>query len=196
VQQAPDLLSAVVEAFTRVTERALLPGLVQGYRQYEAALPVVRGRIREADQIRRGYSVMVPVEVRYDDFTVDTPENRLLRAALIRALRLPGLPRPLRHRLLRLDVRLADVTAVRTPGLLEPLRPTRLVCTTRCDWPRRSSPRRRSSWAGLVRPSTDSSSTWPRCSRTSCAPLSAPSCAPSPAPLGPRTGGTSMSTAG
>lgn len=126
VAAAPDLLRAVVEAYTRVAERALTRGLLQGYRTVEDAMPVVRGRIREADQVRRRYSLMVPVEVRFDDFTADTPENRLLRAAVLRSLRVPGLPPSVRHRLLRLDLLLADVTPVRSLALLEAWRPSRL----------------------------------------------------------------------
>lgn len=126
VSVAPDLLTAVVEAFARIAERALTQGLLQGYRVREESLAVVRGRIREADQVRRRYSLMVPVEVRYDDFTVDTAENRWLRAAVLRCLRLPGLAPALRHRLLRLDLLLADVTPVRSTALLERWRPSRL----------------------------------------------------------------------
>jgi 5-methylcytosine-specific restriction enzyme subunit McrC len=126
VSEADDLLRAVVEAFERITSRALRQGLVQGYRTVEESLPVVRGRIRETDQLRHRYGLPLPVEVRYDDFTPDTPENRLLRAAVILARRLPALPQDLRHRLLRLDARLADVTPVTARAALEPWTPSRL----------------------------------------------------------------------
>lgn len=126
VERAAELLVAVVEAFERLTSRALQQGLLQGYRSIDEALPVVRGRIRESDQLRKRFGLPLPVEVRYDDFTVDTAENRLLRAAVTRARRLPGLPRNLRHRLLRLDLQLTDVTPVNNRGALETWRPTRL----------------------------------------------------------------------
>ena len=125
VEQAPDLLVAVVEAYERIASKGLQQGLLQGYRVVEEALPVVRGRIREADQVVRRFALPLPVEVRYDDFTVDIAENRLLRAAARRARRLPSLPNGLRHRLLRLDTQLADVSLVE-PGQLEDWRPTRL----------------------------------------------------------------------
>lgn len=105
--QRPDLLPALAYAFARAAERALRQGVLLGYREVEEALPVVRGRIREADQIRRRYGFPVPIEVRYDDYTVDIAENRLLLAAALRLLRLPGVPpqtrKLLRHLLLRLD---------------------------------------------------------------------------------------------
>lgn len=123
---ADDLLHAVVAAFTRLAARALKPGLLQGYRTVEDALPVVRGRIRETDQLRRRYGMALPVEVRYDDFTPDTPENQLLHAAVTLAGRLPGLDHDLRHRLLRLDALLASVTPLAPRQPLPSWRPTRL----------------------------------------------------------------------
>ncbi|MGQ0467694.1 MAG: McrC family protein [Sporichthyaceae bacterium] len=125
-EHAPDLLTAVVEVYERVLRSSLRRGLLQGYRVVEEALPVVRGRIRDADQLRRRFGLPVPVEVRYDDFTVDVPENRWLRTALRAALRMPGLPRGLRHRLAQLDLLLADVTPARSASGLEPWHPNRL----------------------------------------------------------------------
>ncbi|RKS69080.1 5-methylcytosine-specific restriction enzyme subunit McrC [Actinomadura pelletieri DSM 43383] len=103
----PDLLPALAHAFARAAERALRQGVLLGYRETEEALPVVRGRIRVADQLRRRHGFPVPVEVRYDDYTTDIPENRLLLAAAHRLLVLPGVPAAtrglLRHLLMRLD---------------------------------------------------------------------------------------------
>ena len=113
--QAPNLLVAVAEAFARQATRALAQGLLQGYRSVEEALPVVRGRLREADQLRRRHGLPVPLEVRYDDFTVDIAENQLLRTASERLLRLPGLPNRLRASLLRAVLRLGDVARL-VPG--------------------------------------------------------------------------------
>ncbi|GAA1855918.1 McrC family protein [Actinomadura bangladeshensis] len=102
-----ELLPALAHAFARAAERALGQGVLLGYRETEEALPVVRGRIRVKEQIQRRHGFPVPVEVRYDDYTVDIPENRLLLAATHRLLRLPGVPsgtrRLLRHLPLRLD---------------------------------------------------------------------------------------------
>ncbi|NKZ06282.1 McrC family protein [Actinomadura latina] len=102
-----ELLPALAHAFARAAERALSQGVLLGYRETEEALPVVRGRIRVKEQIQRRHGFPVPVEVRYDDYTVDIPENRLLLAATHRLLRLPGVPsstrRLLRHLPLRLD---------------------------------------------------------------------------------------------
>lgn len=58
------------------------------YRGLDVADVTVRGRIRIADQLRRRYGIPLPVEISYDEFTVDTDENRLLKAALRRTTRL------------------------------------------------------------------------------------------------------------
>ena len=85
----PDLLEAIIPAFTHHTQRAIRRGLLQGYRSEEDALQTVRGRIRFADQIRQRFSIPLPIEVSYDDFTEDIEENRLLRTALHILSRMP-----------------------------------------------------------------------------------------------------------
>lgn len=110
---APDLLTAVAYAFIRQAERATQQGLLQGYRTFDDALPVLRGRIREADQMRRRHGLPVPLEVLYDEFTVDIPENQMLRAAAERLLRLPRVSADVRRGLRRLAaVMLAEVSPV------------------------------------------------------------------------------------
>ncbi len=111
----PDLLPALAHAYARAADRALRQGVLQGYLEVEESLQVVRGRIREADQIRRRYGLPLPVEVRYDEFTVDIAENRLLLAATTRLLRLPGLATPTRKMLRHVLARLAGVSIL-TPG--------------------------------------------------------------------------------
>lgn len=126
VDRAPHLVEALAETFLRFAETATRQGLLQGYRVVEEALPVVRGRIREDDQIRRRFGLMIPVEVRYDDYTVDIAENRLLRAAVIRLLHVTGLRPELRRRLAHLDLLLADVSPPVRGLPPEPWRPSRL----------------------------------------------------------------------
>ncbi|WP_033325749.1 McrC family protein [Streptomyces yerevanensis] len=110
VAEHDELLPALAHAVERQTDRALRQGLLQGYRPTEQTAFVVRGRIREAEQIRRRFGAPLPVEVAYDEFTTDIAENRILRAAVERLLRLPGVPRAVRTRLMHQRARLADVT--------------------------------------------------------------------------------------
>jgi 5-methylcytosine-specific restriction enzyme subunit McrC len=91
----------------------------------ESAL-VVRGRIREADQIRRHFGRTPPVEIAYDAYTADTAENRILRAAVERLLRLPGVPGPVRRRLAHQRVRLAEALPLVRGQELPRWQPSRL----------------------------------------------------------------------
>jgi 5-methylcytosine-specific restriction enzyme subunit McrC len=105
----PELWPALAESLARLVERALGRGVLQGYRTLDDALRTVRGRIRIGDQITRRPGQMVPLEVSYDEFTVDIAENRVLRAALRRMLAVPRLDPNVRARLAHLDGRLDGV---------------------------------------------------------------------------------------
>ena len=117
--ERPDLLPAVAHALASAAERALLPGLLLGYRESEEALPVLRGRLRVSAQLRRHPGLALPIEVTYDDHTTDIPENRLLLGACRRLLRLPDLDASCRGRLRTLAARLDGVTPP-TPGAPPP----------------------------------------------------------------------------
>ena len=108
-----DLWPALAESLARLAERATGRGVLQGYRTHEEALRTVRGRIRMSDQMSRHPGQMIPVEVTYDEFTVDIPENQILRTAIRRMLAVPRLSSSARARLAHLDGRMAEVTVLR-----------------------------------------------------------------------------------
>src|SRR5262249_13583565 len=85
---ADSLVEALIPVFAWHSEKALRKGVLQGYRTDEAAMMCVRGRIRFDEQIKKRYGMSLPVEVRYDEFTEDIIENRLLKAAAHRLGRL------------------------------------------------------------------------------------------------------------
>lgn len=122
----PDLWPALAESLALLTERALRGGVLQGYRALEEALRVVRGRIRIGDQISRRPGLMLPLEVTYDDFTTDIPENQILRTALRRLLAVPRLPVRARARLAHLEARLSGIDIARPGAPLPTWRPNRL----------------------------------------------------------------------
>lgn len=107
------LVEPFVAAFLDLLQRALRRGPLTGYVGREEALPSIRGRVRFAEQVRRRYELPLPVEVAYDDFTMDTEANRLVKAALRRIerlrLRTPGLRRRTAEALGALDG-VADVS--------------------------------------------------------------------------------------
>jgi 5-methylcytosine-specific restriction enzyme subunit McrC len=105
----PDLWPALAESLARQAERALGRGVLQGYVSVDESLPLVRGRIRIADQIARRPGLLLPLEVRYDEYDVDIAENRIIRTALRHMAGVPRLGSALRTRLTHLDGRLDGV---------------------------------------------------------------------------------------
>lgn len=88
LEDAEDLVEAVVQAFVTHASRAMSRGVQQGYRTVDEASMTLHGRLRVGDQIRRRFGPRPPAEITYDDFTVDIELNRLLLAAANRLLRL------------------------------------------------------------------------------------------------------------
>ena len=106
------VVEAVLPGFLWQIERAFRQGVLQGYREVEEAATTVRGRIRFGDQLRRHHGRSFPVEVRYDDFTVDIELNRLIKAALFGVRRLPLRSASVLHRLRHAEALLGDVSLV------------------------------------------------------------------------------------
>ncbi|MGW4369802.1 McrC family protein [Nocardia takedensis] len=123
-----DIVTALAVSFHAAARTAINRGPVRSYRTVEATLTGMRGRLREAEQMRRRHGLAIPLEVRYDDYTADIAENQILLAAARRLLRVPGLPQATAAGLHRIRTALADVTPL-TPGQPIPAttasRPTR-----------------------------------------------------------------------
>ena len=83
------LVEAVAAIYAHTLRNALRQGVLQRYRATEDALTTVRGRIRLDEQLRRRFGAPLPIELAFDEFTVDTDMNRLLKAALHTLARLP-----------------------------------------------------------------------------------------------------------
>ena len=113
--EADTLIEALARALDSAARRAFARGLLHGYRTEEEALHTVRGRIMVAEQIRRRFGVPVPVEVRYDDFTGDILENRLVKAAAALLGRMRIRSASSRAGLQWIAATLGDVSAVRYP---------------------------------------------------------------------------------
>lgn len=121
---AEDLTEAMVAAFVHHLERALAQGVLQGYVDQEDTMLTLRGRLRETAHMRRG-GMPLPLHVRYDEFTTNIAENRLLAGAGLLALRLSG-DRGRRRRLRHQLARLQDVDPLRPGGPVPAVVPTRL----------------------------------------------------------------------
>ncbi|WP_017624465.1 McrC family protein [Nocardiopsis chromatogenes] len=114
------LLPAMAEAFARSFERANGGGVLHGYRTRREEATALKGRINAAEQTRRRGPLAMPLNVEYDDFTVDLPENRVLLAAARRLASLPGLSRSVVSRLRDIERGLTGVAPL-TPGEPVPL---------------------------------------------------------------------------
>jgi 5-methylcytosine-specific restriction enzyme subunit McrC len=107
--KSDDLLRFVAESFTRRAEQVVRRGVLQGYRSLDESIFGLRGRIDMGRQMARRCGLPLPVEVTYDDYTIDIPENQLLLGAGLVLLRMGDLPTGVASRLRRLEVQLDGV---------------------------------------------------------------------------------------
>lgn len=121
-----ELWPAMAHSLVAAVERALTRGLLQGYRTEQEALLTVRGRIAFEEQLRRRPGIVVPIEVRYDDYSPDIAENQVLLAAIHLMLGVPRVSAEVRRRLLHLAARFTGVSRLAPGSLLPRWQPSRL----------------------------------------------------------------------
>jgi 5-methylcytosine-specific restriction enzyme subunit McrC len=105
-----DIVQALASGFCLHAGRIIDQGLLRGYVTVEERRGDLRGRTRFKDQLARLAGLAPPLEVAYDDFTPDIPENRLLRAATEKLLTLERVSPQSRARLCRLRAALEQVS--------------------------------------------------------------------------------------
>ncbi|WP_404352111.1 McrC family protein [Phycicoccus jejuensis] len=108
VGTAADLSAVPAMLFSLEAATAMAAGPLRGYRAEDQTLPGLRGRLRMREQYLRRYGLPAPLEVTVDEWTLDTDDNRRLRAATQVLLAQPGVPAAARQGLLRLDRMLGD----------------------------------------------------------------------------------------
>lgn len=106
-----DLLPAFIGYFSRAVETALGRGVLRSYVQRQEPLVALRGRMDVTGQFTRA-GVVSPVACDFDEFTEDILENRILRAAIRLALRVPYIGAGVRRRLMQQLVALEGVADV------------------------------------------------------------------------------------
>lgn len=107
--EEPDFFTAIAHSFVRQCEKALKRGPLSSYVTVDDSLRVLRGRIRVGDLLSRHVGLPVPLEVTYDEFTMDIVENRILRSAIRLLLSLPEISALVRARLSHLDRKLDGI---------------------------------------------------------------------------------------
>lgn len=121
-----DLTAVLAVLFAHEAATAMAAGPLRGYRSEDQTLPVLRGRVRLREQHLRRFGLPIPLEVTVDEWTLDTDENRRLRAAARALLALPGMPSQTEKDLLRLDRILNEATRLHPGAPVPPWTPTRL----------------------------------------------------------------------
>jgi 5-methylcytosine-specific restriction enzyme subunit McrC len=114
-----DLVTAFATFFARTVERVLTAGIHRDYQEQPERLMGVRGRVDLHANLQSA-GLALPLACRFDEFTADTPLNRVLRAAAVRLLRLPGVTPTTRQTLSSLVGRLEDAGALQPDELLRP----------------------------------------------------------------------------
>jgi 5-methylcytosine-specific restriction enzyme subunit McrC len=126
VAEAADLVPVVAQALWRQTERSIRQGLLPGYLVVEESAQVLRGRLRESEQLHRHHGLPLPLEIRHDEFTTDIPENRILRTACERMLAVPRVDAESQRMLRRLLRDFSDVTPISRGDPIPEWQPSRL----------------------------------------------------------------------
>lgn len=104
-----DLLQSIIAFFARTAETTLERGVFRSYEGRSEVLSAMRGRLDIPAQLSRA-GVLTPVACSYDEYSEDVLENRILRAAVRRALTVPGVDHSERHRLMRVLTSLEGVS--------------------------------------------------------------------------------------
>ena len=99
-EQDPNLFDLIALLFSEACHTVIRRGLLQDYVEVEADLPVLRGRLRVSDQIRKRFGRIDRLDCRFDDHLTDIRENQLLSAALT-VCRLRVSDPTIRNRILR-----------------------------------------------------------------------------------------------
>jgi len=81
VEQSPDFKSLIAKLLCEVTEKRLRRNLSFGYRRREDVLRRVRGRIDILKSVSEGLFQKGEIACRFDELTINTPRNRLVRSA-------------------------------------------------------------------------------------------------------------------
>lgn len=95
-----DLLELIAWLFSDACTRLVRDGLLSDYVAREDTLHTLRGRLRLMAQVQRQFARVDPLEVAFDEFETDIPENQVIAAALDATrsvVRSPVVQRPIRR---------------------------------------------------------------------------------------------------
>ena len=113
IEQSPDLFDLIARWFLSRAEDLLRLGLSRDYELESDEVPSVRGRIEPLKTATHYYTGRLAFDCEYEDFTYNTPLNRLIRAAAQALIGSALLPKEIRTRAMRLAARIEEVDDLR-----------------------------------------------------------------------------------
>lgn len=91
ISESRDITNLIFESFLRNVAESTSRGLLTGYRQVEETSKVLHGRVLLGEQLKKRFGHMYPVEVTFDEFTENIPENIELNMAISKAMKFGNL---------------------------------------------------------------------------------------------------------
>ena len=119
-----ELLPALAAFYERMVANTLRRGVLKAYKEHHELLVGPRGRIDMPAVVRAG-GMPAPVPCRFDELSVDIPENRILRTAALALATYPDVDPGVRRNLRR-TVGVLDGVAHVDPRAVPPITLTRL----------------------------------------------------------------------
>ena len=91
IAESRDITDLIFESFLRSATASTSRGLLTGYRRVEETSKVLHGRVLIGEQLKKRFGHMYPVEVSFDEFTENIPENIELNMAITKAMKFGNL---------------------------------------------------------------------------------------------------------
>jgi len=119
-----ELLPALAAFYERLVAHTLRRGVLKAYKEHNEMLVALRGRIDIPAMLRTG-GMPAPISCRFDELSIDIPENQILRAAADILATYPDIS-PMVRRNLRRTVGVLDGVEVVDPRAVPSVNLTRL----------------------------------------------------------------------
>jgi 5-methylcytosine-specific restriction enzyme subunit McrC len=112
ISESHDFLTLLFQSFIHSVTSSTRKGLISGYVNREDSLQVLRGRIDFSRQFKKNPGNYLPIEVTFDDFVEDVPENQILKKGLRISLKYGLQNRSLRNQAQNLLFNFKDVSDI------------------------------------------------------------------------------------
>ena len=77
-----EIFYLIINDFLNGVEKVVSKGIRKGYKQFEDELKYIKGRINVMETTRNLLSGKLAIKTEYEEFSIDTPLNRLIKSAL------------------------------------------------------------------------------------------------------------------